>query len=75
VRFSSLEFYRERAAQARAEADAATLEHVRERCRRSEEAWTGLAERLERTERMRVEHEAAKGLMLTASMAADETAS
>jgi hypothetical protein len=54
VRSSTLQFYLDRAAQARNEAEAATLEHVRERCRRSEAAWTELAERAERNEQMRV---------------------
>jgi len=54
VRNSSLEFYRSRAAQARAEADEATLEHVRERCRRSEAAWTALADRAARSEQLKV---------------------
>ncbi|MEO7601823.1 MAG: hypothetical protein ABIS39_00955 [Sphingomicrobium sp.] len=50
---SQLDFYRARVDQARAEADAATLEHVRERCRRSEAAWTALADRAERSEQRR----------------------
>ena len=50
---SQLDFYRARVDQARAEADAATLEHVRERCRRSEAAWTALADRSERSEQRR----------------------
>jgi hypothetical protein len=57
---TDLEFYLARAAQARAEADAATLDHVRERCRRSEAAWTGLADRAARTIKMRTEHERLK---------------
>lgn len=48
-----LQFYRARAAQANADAEAATLDNVRERCRRSEEAWTLLADRAARTEKMR----------------------
>lgn len=52
---SNLQFYLARAEQARVEADAATLEHVRERCRRSEAAWSALADRAQRSERMRVE--------------------
>jgi hypothetical protein len=52
---TSLEFYLARAAQARTEAEAATLDHVRERCRRSEAAWQALADRAERSERLRVE--------------------
>jgi hypothetical protein len=54
IRSSSLDFFRSRVEQARAEAEAATLEHVRERCRRSEAAWTALADRAERSARMRV---------------------
>ena len=53
TRNTNLEFYLARAAQARAEADAATLDHVRERCQRSEAAWQALADRAERAERMR----------------------
>jgi len=55
VRSSNLQFFLARAEQARDEGDAATLEHVRERCRRSQEAWTALADRAERSERLRVE--------------------
>lgn len=47
------EMYLARAAAARAEAEAATLDNVRERCRRSEAAWSEMAERAERTEAMR----------------------
>lgn len=53
IRNTNLEFYLARAAQAREEADAATLEHVRERCRRSEEAWNQLAARAERSEQLK----------------------
>lgn len=54
---SNIDFYRARVEQARAEADAATLEHVRERCLRSQQAWTHLAERAERQLAMRHEQE------------------
>jgi hypothetical protein len=47
------EVYLARAAAARADADAATLDNVRERCLRSEAAWKEMADRAERTERMR----------------------
>lgn len=50
---SQLQFYRARVEQARAEGEAATLAHVRERCRRSEDAWTLLASRAERSEKLR----------------------
>jgi len=53
IRSTNLDFFLARAAQARAEAEAATLDHVRERCRRSEAAWTALADRAERSEQMR----------------------
>jgi hypothetical protein len=42
-----------RAAQSAADADAATLENVRQRFRRAEAAWRALAERAEQSERMR----------------------
>jgi len=53
IRNSNLDFFLARAAQAREEGEAATLEHVRERCRRSEAAWQALADRAERSEAMR----------------------
>jgi hypothetical protein len=53
IRSSNLQFFLARAEQARVEAEAATLEHVRERCRRSEAAWQALADRAERSEKMR----------------------
>ena len=57
---TSLQFYLARAAQARAEADSATLDHVRERCRRSEAAWTQLADRAARSEALRLSEEQRK---------------
>jgi hypothetical protein len=50
---SQRDFYRARADQARAEADAATLSHVRDRCERSQAAWAALADRAERSEKLR----------------------
>lgn len=47
------ETYLARAAEARAQANDATLDNVRQRCLRSEAAWTEMAQRAERTERMR----------------------
>jgi len=55
IRNSNLQFFLARADQARAEGDEATLEHVRERCRRSEAAWTALADKAKRSERLREE--------------------
>ena len=52
-RSGSLNFYLARAAQARAEAEAATLAHVRERCLRSADAWTAIAERAEQSEKVK----------------------
>jgi hypothetical protein len=50
---TDLEFYLARAAQARDEADAATLDPVRDRCPRSAAAWSELADRAARTIRIR----------------------
>jgi hypothetical protein len=47
------EFYLARAAEARADADTATLDNVRDRCLRSEAAWMSMAARAERGDRMR----------------------
>jgi hypothetical protein len=55
IRNSNLQFFLARAEQAREEAEAATLDHVRERCRRSEAAWTALADKAKRSERLRAE--------------------
>jgi hypothetical protein len=54
IRNSNLDFFLARAAQARTEAEAATLDHVRERCRRSEAAWQALADKAAHAERMRM---------------------
>lgn len=53
IRSSNLQFFLARAEQAHDEAEAATLEHVRERCRRSEAAWQALADKALRSERLR----------------------
>ena len=50
---SNQDFYLARAAEARADAESATLDNVRDRCRRSEAAWMQMADRVERGERMR----------------------
>jgi hypothetical protein len=54
------ETYLARAAEARADADAALLDNVRNRCLRSEKAWSDMANRAERTEKMRATLEADK---------------
>lgn len=64
---ATLKFYLDRADEARKQAEAATLSHVRDRCRRSEAAWTQLAERLDATEKMRI-----KQLLLKAAAAPPE---
>jgi hypothetical protein len=51
--YNTLQFYRDRVEQARGEAEEATLSHVRDRCLRSEAAWSQLAERAAATERKR----------------------
>ena len=60
VRGSNLDFFLARAAQARAEGAEATLEHVRERCRRSEAAWITLADRAERSQQIKAAEAARK---------------
>ena len=42
-----------RADTAKAEADAASLDNVRDRCLRAEAAWREMADRADRTEKMR----------------------
>ena len=49
--------YRENAAQARRDADAATLDNVRNRCLRAEAAWLDMADRQERVATARAERE------------------
>ena len=61
---SQLQFFLARVDQARAEAEAATLDHVRERCLRSEAAWTALATRAAKSEEMRSREEARKAGVL-----------
>jgi hypothetical protein len=60
VRSSNLQFFLARAEQARVEAEGATLDHVRERCHRSEAAWSALADKAQRGERLRIEDQKRK---------------
>ena len=60
VRTSNLQFFLTRAEQARVEAEAAILDHVRERCRRSEAAWSALADKALRSERLRIDDQKRK---------------
>ncbi|MFL6752032.1 MAG: hypothetical protein ACJ8FL_02235 [Sphingomicrobium sp.] len=57
---STLEFYNQRAAQCRAEADATTLVNVRDRCLSAAAAWDEMADRVRRTQVYRVEDAARK---------------
>ncbi len=52
-----LEFYRTQATKAQDDAASATLENVRDRCLRAAEAWVSMAERIERTDKMRAARE------------------
>lgn len=59
-----------RAAEARKDADSAKLDNVRDRCLRSEAAWSEMAARAERTERMRAARDAEKAAMAAAPVEA-----
>jgi hypothetical protein len=52
---TNLQFYLDRAEEALLAAEAATLSHVRDRCRRSEAAWRQMAERVAATEKRRLQ--------------------
>jgi hypothetical protein len=69
IRGSNLQFFLARAAQARDEGDAATLDHVRERCRRSEAAWQALADKAERSEVLRIDEQNRKASIAMSSPA------
>jgi hypothetical protein len=60
VRHRELDAYLTRAEAARTEAEAATLDNVRERCLRSEAAWREMAARVTESEKMRATSIAAK---------------
>ena len=63
------EIYLARAAEARAEAAAASLTNVRDRALRAEAAWLNMASRAERTDRMRAKLEAEKAAKAEAALA------
>lgn len=71
---SDRETFITRAADARAEADAATLDNVRDRCLRAEAAWTAMADRAARNETMRATLLAKKAAELAAEAAAADPA-
>jgi len=56
------DFYLTQAETCARDAAAATLENVRERCRRSEQSWRAMADRLQRAEVMRANQAAEKSL-------------
>jgi hypothetical protein len=58
-----------RAQEARREAEAATLDNVRQRCLRSEAAWLDMAHRAARTDQMRAKSEAEKARAALAQVA------
>jgi DNA-binding transcriptional regulator YdaS (Cro superfamily) len=64
---SQLEFYRARAAEARADAEAATLDNVRVRSLRAAEAWEAMAARAHRGDAMRARQEADKAALAQTS--------
>lgn len=68
---TQLEFYRARATDARSDAEAATLENVRQRCLRAAAAWEDMADRAARTDRMRARQNAEKAAAAAALVAAD----
>jgi hypothetical protein len=57
---SQLDFYLTRAAEAKRDAEAATLANVRERCLRAEAAWNEMAARADRGDKMRAKLDAEK---------------
>ncbi len=57
---STLQFYAERAAECRRDADAARLENVKKRNLEAAIAWDAMADRLERTNAHRDANEAAR---------------
>jgi len=65
------DFYRARAVDARADADTASLDNVRDRCLRAAAAWDDMADRAVRTGKMRVRLEAEKAERLAAATAAE----
>ena len=60
------EFYHARAVDARADAEAASLDNVRDRCLRAAAAWENMAERAARTGKMRERLDAEKAERLAA---------
>lgn len=61
------ESYRDLAAKAQTDADAATLDNVRERNQRAADAWLQMADRQERTDRARAVRESATASAVAAA--------
>jgi hypothetical protein len=57
---NTLQFYRDRAEQAGKDAEAATLSHVRDRCRRSQAAWSLLADKAALAQKRRIQQQMEK---------------
>lgn len=66
-----LDLYLSRAGEARAAAEEATLENVREQCLRAEEAWLSMARRLERLIVMQERNESEKAAAAAARVPAE----
>lgn len=64
---SQLDFYLARAAEAKRDAEAATLANVRERCLRAEAAWSEMAARADRGDKMRAKLDAEKAAATVAA--------
>jgi hypothetical protein len=67
---SNLEFYAERAAQCRQDADAAALPNIREQCLSAAEAWESMASRARKLQGYRALHAAEKAAMVEEEPAA-----
>lgn len=64
---SQLDFYLTRAAEAKRDAEAATLANVRDRCLRAEAAWSEMAARADRGDKMRAKLDAEKAAAAVAA--------
>lgn len=63
---STREFYHARAAECARDAESTRLDNVRERCLRAEQAWLGMAARIERSDALRAKAAAEKAAILIA---------
>jgi hypothetical protein len=70
---STLQFYAERAADCRRQADAANLENVRARCLSAASAWDDMADRVRRTQVYREEDASRKAAHQISRQVADES--